>query len=128
MCAARGLSSISSIRKLRAGGRKPSPTSKAEIPIIIIGGHVAALTRRTLEEEPVDYACNSEGPVTIRQLLDVLRADRQGDLAKVEGLAWRKDGEIIINPVPALIHDLDAEMPGDVWDLLPMDKYSAHNW
>ena len=24
--------------------------------------------------------------------------------------------------------DLDHEMPGVAWDLLPMDKYRAHNW
>ena len=24
--------------------------------------------------------------------------------------------------------DLDAEMPGVAWDLLPMERYRAHNW
>src|SRR5271169_4993394 len=33
-----------------------------EQQIIIVGGHVAALHERTMYEEAVDYACNSEGP------------------------------------------------------------------
>jgi anaerobic magnesium-protoporphyrin IX monomethyl ester cyclase len=28
----------------------------------------------------------------------------------------------------ALVNDLDGEMPGIAWDLLPMQKYRAHNW
>jgi radical SAM superfamily enzyme YgiQ (UPF0313 family) len=27
-----------------------------------------------------------------------------------------------------LINDLDKELPGSAWDLLPMEKYRAHNW
>jgi radical SAM superfamily enzyme YgiQ (UPF0313 family) len=32
------------------------------------------------------------------------------------------------NPPAALMEDLDGEMPGVAWDLLPMEKYRAHNW
>ena len=31
--------------------------------IVMVGGHVAALPERTLEEEAIDYACTGEGPV-----------------------------------------------------------------
>jgi len=95
--------------------------------IIILGGHISALPERTLREEAVDFACNSEGPVTVRQLLEQLKSD---DFAphKVEGLVFH-DGDKIANvPAPALIKDLDAELHGQVWDLLPMTKYRAHNW
>src|SRR6516165_7136928 len=40
--------------------KKLNPNQK----IIIVGGHVAALPERTLREEAVDFACNSEGPIT----------------------------------------------------------------
>lgn len=96
--------------------------------IIIIGGHVAALPERTMREEPADFACNGEGPVTVAQLLDVLRAGAPFDFAGVEGLVWR-DHDAIRNNVPApLIGDLDRDLHGSVWDLLPMTKYRAHNW
>ncbi len=97
-------------------------------PILILGGHVAALPERTLCEEAVDFACNSEGPVTVTSLLEALRAGAPPDWSAVPGLVWR-DGETIRgNLAPALIKDLDADLHGNVWDLLPMDKYRAHNW
>src|SRR5579862_7472325 len=54
-------------------------------PIIILGGHVSALPERTLAEEPVDFACVGEGPITVDQLL---RALQKGETAfdSVEGL------------------------------------------
>src|SRR5688572_13206781 len=39
--------------------------ANADQKVIIIGGHVAALPEQTLAEEAVDFACNSEGPVTV---------------------------------------------------------------
>ena len=92
----------------------------AEQPVIIVGGHVAALTERTMAEESVDFACNGEGPVTVERLL-------AGDnLADIPGLAWRSGGKFIQNAAAPLV-DL-GELHGDVWDLLPMRKYRAHNW
>jgi len=105
-----------------------------ERPIIIVGGHVAALPEQTLREEAVDFACTGEGPVTVHQLLQALAtgvgggAPAAGDLAKVEGLAWREGAHIRLNPQPALIKDLDADLHGNAWHLLPMARYRAHNW
>ena len=95
---------------------------------IVIGGHVAALPERTMREEPVDFACNGEGPVTVAQLLDVLRAGAPFDFASVPGLVWRDGDAIRSNVQPPLIKDLDRDLHGQVWDLLPMSKYRAHNW
>ena len=99
---------------------------------IMLGGHVAALPERTLREEPVDFACNSEGPETVHQLLSHLGDGSVGD---VPGLVWRGAVQlgdhprtIISNPAPPLIQDLDKDLHGDVWDLLPMWQYRAHNW
>ena len=96
--------------------------------IIIVGGHVSALPERTMNEESVDFACKGEGPATIVQLLEALGDDEEADLAAVEGLVWRRGDDIVINPAAPLCRDLDADMHGDVWDLLPMDRYRAHNW
>ena len=32
------------------------------------------------------------------------------------------------NPAAPLVKDLDTDMPGVAWDLLPMSRYRAHNW
>src|SRR5437667_9339265 len=52
----------------------------------------------------------------------------QLDFATVPGLLWR-DGDTMRNNTSApLIRDLDKDLHGNVWHLLPMGKYRAHNW
>jgi len=99
-----------------------------EIPVVIVGGHVSALPERTLAEELVDFACKGEGPVTMVQLLEALKSGDAADLAKVQGLVWRRGGKTVVNAPAPLVQDLDRDLHGDVWDLLPMDRYRAHNW
>ncbi len=105
-------------------------------PILIIGGHVSALPERTLREEPVDFVCHGEGPATIVALVNALRtaaeaglsAPTDDALAAVPGLAWWRGESVVRNPDAALTKDLDADLHGNVWDLLPMARYRAHNW
>ncbi len=99
-----------------------------DIPVIMIGGHVSALPERTLLEEDVDFACKGEGPVTVVQLLDALDDGKVDKPEDIEGLVWMRDGEAVVNPAAALIQNLDQDLHGNAWDLLPMDKYRAHNW
>ena len=99
-----------------------------EQKIIIVGGHVAALPERTMREEAVDFACNSEGPVTVHQLLQALDEGASADFNKIEGLVWREDATVRQNPAPGLIKDLDTDLHGNIWHLLPMPTYRAHNW
>lgn len=101
--------------------------AKLDVPVIMVGGHIAALTRRTMREEPIDFACNGEGPVTVDELLRWLETGAPA-IADVQGLAWRdKDGRIIVNRPAPLIEDMNL-MRGSAWDLLPMERYRAHNW
>jgi anaerobic magnesium-protoporphyrin IX monomethyl ester cyclase len=95
--------------------------------ILILGGHISALPERTLREEAVTYACNSEGPVTVEQLLVQLKSDTP-DFSKVEGLVYWDGDQVKNNLAPKLLMDLDKELPGSAWDLLPMERYRAHNW
>lgn len=96
--------------------------------IIMIGGHVSALPERTLEEEAIDFACTGEGPVTVIALLDALAGDGEAGFADVPGIIFR-DGDNLKKTLGApLISDLDRDLPQSAWDLLPMDKYRAHNW
>lgn len=87
-------------------------------PVILAGGHVSVLPERTLKEESVDYVAIGEGAVTIEQLLS--------GKEYVHGLAYRTDAGIIKNTPAALLKADDLH--GDTWDLLPMQKYRAHNW
>ncbi|MDA1128306.1 MAG: cobalamin-dependent protein, partial [Chloroflexi bacterium] len=99
-----------------------------QLKTLLVGGHVTSLPKRTLEEEDVDFVCGGEGPYTLVELTEALKAGRPEDVSKVRGI-WYRDGQQIRNTPPApLVQDLDNEMPGLAWDLLPMDKYRAHNW
>ena len=95
---------------------------------VAIGGlHPSALPKRTLEEERVDFVIEGEGPYTLRNLLNILKGEKQ-DYAEVPGLWYFDNGTVKNNPRAPLIKDLDKMMPIAAWDLLPMEKYRAHNW
>jgi len=95
--------------------------------VLMVGGHVAALPERTLREEEADFVCSGEGPVTVFELVQALKSANP-DFHKVHGLWYWDGGEIQVTPSAPLVKDLDGEMPGVAWDLLPMTKYRAHNW
>lgn len=104
--------------------KQKSPESK----IIMVGGHVAALPSSTLKTENVDFTCNSEGPYTLLELTQTLRS-KNPDYAKVKGLCYKTDKNNTQSNAPApLVSNLDYEMPGIAWDLLPLALYRAHNW
>jgi radical SAM superfamily enzyme YgiQ (UPF0313 family) len=60
-------------------------------------------------------------------LLQALNA-QESDLGKVGGLVYRNGDQIARSRPAPLVKDLDQEMAGLAWDLLPMQKYRAHNW
>ncbi len=99
-----------------------------DLKTILVGGHVAALPERTLREESADYVCGGEGPNTLVDLLNALKSNDSG-LGKVRDLWYRDGAGVVRSNAPApLVTDLDGEMEGIAWDLLPMEKYRAHNW
>ena len=93
----------------------------ADAPVLMLGGHPSALPERTLREEMVDYVGVGEGHLTV---LGLLRGD---DISIIPGLVWRDGDTVRINKPAPLCEDL-SELHGDVWDLLPMNRYRAHNW
>jgi len=97
------------------------------VKTIMGGHHPAALPEKTLLETEVDFVCDSEGYYPTAGLLEVLRTDPGAGEVAVEGICYKKDGKVIKNPPAPLVKDLD-ELPFVAWDMLPMDKYRAHNW
>ncbi len=95
---------------------------------VAIGGlHPSALPERTLREETVDYVIDGEGCITLHRLLAELKSPTP-DLSAVPGLWYHSAGEIRSTQRPPLINNLDDYLPVAAWDLLPMDRYRAHNW
>lgn len=98
-------------------------------PVLMVGGHIAALPERSLAEEACDYIGNGEGLLTIADLALALKASpARPELSKVRGLRYRENGVLRITPNAPLVRNVEEEMPGIAWDLLPMEKYRAHNW
>ncbi len=77
------------------------------------------------EHDTVDYIVRGEGEVTLVSLLDCLNGG--GDPATVPGLAFYREGNVVVTPKAAYIHDLDA-LPM-AWDLVewPIYSYRAKN-
>lgn len=98
-----------------------------ELLTILVGGHVSALPERTFCEESATFVAGGEGPYTIADLLRALKSGSP-DYSTVRGLWYRDGAGIRSNPPAPMVMDLGVEMPGVAWELMPMDKYRAHNW
>ena len=92
---------------------------------VIVGGvHISALPEDCLRDNPaIDLGVVGEGEETILELLNALRAGV--DLDRVKGIAFRRDGAVVVTETRALIPDLDV-LPLPAWDLLP-DFPRAYN-
>ena len=114
------------------GGKKTclklNELSSNNIKTIVVGTHASALPIKTLEEEPYDFVCQGEGPITIIKLIDLLK-DNKVRLEEIPGLWYfDKDKNITSNKPSKMFENLDSGLPGQAWDLLDMTKYKAHNW
>ncbi|HEY40923.1 MAG TPA: radical SAM protein [Dehalococcoidia bacterium] len=88
---------------------------------IVIGGpHATALPIKTMEDFPAfDYLVIGEGEATIVELISALK--QSGELDGVKGLAFRKNGRIVVNEERGWIEDLDS-LPFPAWHLYPQAK------
>ena len=96
-----------------------------DIKILLSGLHPSALPEKTLKEEGAPFVCVGEGLNATLQLIETLKSGENN--YKINGLWYKENGEIKANPPATPIDNLD-DLPFIAWDLLPMDKYRAHNW
>lgn len=102
--------------------------SNNTIKTLVVGTHASALPKKTLEEEPYNFVCQGEGPLTIIKLIDHIKSNKTR-LENVPGLWYRdKDKNIKSNKRASMFENLDQDLPGQAWKLLDMSKYKTHNW
>jgi len=90
-------------------------------PIVLGGPHATMCPERILTESPViDFIVRGEGEMTILELVDALSSNRE--LGSVNGLTYRRRGEIVSNPDRELIADLDA-LPFPARHLFDLKRY-----
>ena len=98
----------------------------SDIRSCLHGLHPSYLPERTLKEEHVDYVCQGEGFYTFPDLVEKVRSGARGHF-EIPGLWSVEQGKVQSNARPGVWKNLD-QLPMPAWDLLPMQKYRAHNW
>ncbi|GAH44257.1 unnamed protein product, partial [marine sediment metagenome] len=91
-----------------------------EIFTITGGAHPTTAYYEVLEDKNLDYVMIGESEYSLLELLQSL--NKKGDLSKVDGLAYRKNQEIILNPKKKFIENLD-KLPFPDRHALNMKKY-----
>ena len=116
---------------------------------IAFGTHVTPNTINTMTDYPaLDFVLRGEPELTLRELVDALDGKTgqnqqmeyllqktdpnrtpisaelvaRGELSSIRGLAWRRQGEIKLNPDRNFIPDLN-DLPLPRHDMLPLDNY-----
>jgi radical SAM superfamily enzyme YgiQ (UPF0313 family) len=96
--------------------------------LIVCGGeHFSALPELSMEQAPIDYLVMGEGEEIALRLFAALEAGPPFDAGKIDGLCWRRDGEIVQNARAQRIRAVD-EIPWPAWDLFDLDAYNENNF
>ncbi len=90
------------------------------IPIVVGGAHASIETEKVLLSSQVDYVVISEGEYTTLDLVNHLESGLGID--KIDGLGYKIQGKVIVNPKTQFIRNLD-EVPFPRRDMLPMKNY-----
>lgn len=113
-------SSFESARKIARMIRKVS-----EAPIVLGGVHASAVPEMILKRTPeFDIIVIGEGEETMLELCNSLKT-KNADLSRIEGIAFRKDSEIVRTPPRPFIKDLD-HLPYPARDLVDLANYRLH--
>ena len=79
---------------------------RLDVPVVFGGVHVSSVPDRVMQNPFVDYAVVGEGE---QALLELTRCLEQGHpLDGVPNLYWRRDGQLVQNPLAPLLEDLDS--------------------
>lgn len=94
----------------------------SKIPTIMGGVHPSVKPKETLKNKYVDFVIIGEGEYTFRDLVKTLEKNKS--FSNIDGLAYKKNNKIIINPKTKFIENLD-ELPFPARHLLKMEIYSS---
>lgn len=90
-----------------------------DIPIAVGGIHPTLFAREILEKYTyIDYVVIGEGEYTFLELIKCITTNKQELLGSMDGIAFRRKGDIILNPKTKFIDNLDA---------LPFVDYNSVN-
>jgi radical SAM superfamily enzyme YgiQ (UPF0313 family) len=91
--------------------------------IVVMGGaHVSCDPKGVLQTPSVDYVVLGEGEVRFPHLLEQIGKGRVEKIGEIDGIGYRKGGEIEINLLQNFIQDLDS-LHYPARELLDLDRY-----
>ncbi|MCJ7664598.1 MAG: B12-binding domain-containing radical SAM protein [Desulfobacterales bacterium] len=91
--------------------------------IVVMGGaHVSCDPRGVLESPLVDYVVLGEGELRLPLLLEHLAKGSTRKIDGIDGIGYRVDGRVMINPLKTFVQDLD-HLPHPARGLLDLDRY-----
>lgn len=90
--------------------------------ITIAGGaHPTVLPEFAMKDSNLDFVVIGEGEETIRELVRAFENDPT-QIPSIDGIGYRQDDVVHINPKTRFIEDLDI-LPSPAWHLMNMDHY-----
>jgi magnesium-protoporphyrin IX monomethyl ester (oxidative) cyclase len=93
-----------------------------DIPVVLGGTHITLFPQAILEEYAyIDYAVLGEGEQSIVKLLNA-HSNNKNLLSEIDGIAYRKDGKVVVNPKTNFIKDLD-NIPFPAYHLINLKDY-----
>ncbi len=90
--------------------------------VIMGGAHVSCDPENVLKSLFVDYVVLGEGEIRFPLLLKQIGKGKVKNIEKIDGIGYRRDGEIRINPLQTFIQDLDS-LPHPARELFHLDRY-----
>lgn len=94
------------------------------IPIFVGGSHPTYAVREVLANKDIDFVVLGEGEVTTLTLIQKYMNNEE--LSNIDGIGYKKNGEIFVNPKTKYIENLDS-LPDPARYLLNMEKYIKIN-
>ena len=109
--------------------------NQPDFKIGLIGSHIQALPRETMEKEKsIDIGFINEGVYALHNLLKLEDLSAK-NLANINGIIFRDQNKIIFTKAEIVVpqNKMDEDLPGYAWDLLPfknkpLDLYRAPLW
>ncbi len=95
-----------------------------KIPVFVGGSHPTYYVREVLKNKDIDFIVMGEGEFITLQLIEKLLNGE--DVSTIDGLGYKKDGKVFVNPKLNYIQDLDV-LPDPARHLLNMEKYIKLN-
>ncbi|MCW4004151.1 MAG: B12-binding domain-containing radical SAM protein [Candidatus Bathyarchaeota archaeon] len=93
----------------------------SKILTVVGGPHVTLVPKEFLEEaQAVDIVVCGEGEYTMLEVAQAFEGKKQ--LSEILGIAYRKDGKVVVNQPRPFIENLD-ELPYPAYDLVDMEQY-----